>query len=186
MSLNTTETANNTWNEESATQWFDKREWKKGLSLEPHQTVNAVTFAEQYHKNKSVWDKSFEFLKNSLETKEPGKYEIDGDNAYAIITEAPSKTPEIARWEAHEKYIDIQYVIKGEEKIGVTPLSNATVTKSYDEANDYANYEADGELYTAKPGVFFLFFPEDVHRPNILVEGFEIVKKVVIKVRMAG
>jgi YhcH/YjgK/YiaL family protein len=173
-------------NEESATEWFAKKEWKNGLSLEPHETTNKITFAEQYHKNKTAWDEAFEFLADNLEAKEPGKYEIAGDNVYAIITEQPSKTPEMAKWEAHEKFIDIQYVIKGEEKIGITPLSTATLSKPYDETNDYSNYEADGPLYSAKPGTFFLFFPDDVHRPNILVEGFDVVKKVVIKVRVAG
>jgi biofilm protein TabA len=179
-------TIRNTLNEKDATQWFDKSEWKNGLALNPHPSVNKLTLADQYHKNKAVWDKSFAFLKdNNLETLEPGKYEIDGDNAYAIVTENPSKTPEMAKWEAHLKYIDIQYVIKGEEKIGVTTLSLSTVSKPYDETNDYANYDAEGTLYTAKPGTFFLFFPDDVHRPNILIEGFEVVKKVVIKVKVA-
>ncbi len=181
----TNETANNTWNENSAAEWFAKKEWKNGLLLEPHETTNKIIFAEQYHKNKTAWDKAFKFLGGNLEAKEPGKYEIDGDDVYAIITDQPSKEPEMAKWEAHEKFIDIQYVIKGEEKIGITPLSTATVSKPYDEANDYANYEAEGKSYTAKPGTFFLFFPDDVHRPNILVKGFEVVKKVVIKVRVA-
>ncbi|MDB4903635.1 MAG: hypothetical protein JWQ63_2916 [Mucilaginibacter sp.] len=191
MSLNSTgtskikETANNTWNQNSAAEWFNKEEWKNGLSLKPHETTNKITFAEQYRKNKTAWDKAFKFLGGNLEGKEPGKYEIDGDDVYAIITEAPSKEPEMAKWEAHEKFVDIQYVIKGEEEIGIIPLSTATVSKPYDEANDYANYEAEGKSYTAKPGTFFLFFPDDVHRPNILVKGYEVVKKVVIKVRVA-
>jgi len=176
----------NTLNKTAASKWFAKKEWKNGLLLNPHLTVNKLTFADQYHKNQSIWDKAFAFLRdNNLETIEPGKYEIDGDNVYGIITEAPSKTPENAKWEAHLRYIDIQYVIKGEEKIGVTPFSNATVSKPYDDVNDYALYDAKGKLYTAKPGTFFLFFPDDVHRPNILIKGFEVVKKVVIKVKMA-
>jgi biofilm protein TabA len=175
-----------TWNEQNAAEWFAKSEWKKGLDLNPHASVNQLTFAEQYHKNQSGWDKAFAFLRdNNLETIEPGKYDFDGDNAYAIVTEAPSKTPEMAKWEAHLRYIDIQYVIKGEEKIGVTTLSLSTVSKPYDETNDYANYDAEGTLYTAKPDTFFLFFPDDVHRPNILIDGFEVVKKVVIKIKVA-
>jgi len=186
MSLNPTDTTNNTWTEENAAGWLAKNEWKNGLGLQPHETVNAVTFADQYHKNKTAWDKAFAFLHdNNLETIAPGKYDIEGEAAFAIITEAPSKLPEAAKWEAHLKYIDIQYVIRGEEQIGVTTLAAATVSKPYDETNDYANYYAEGTLYTAKPGTFFLFFPDDVHRPNILVEGFEVVKKVVIKVRVA-
>jgi YhcH/YjgK/YiaL family protein len=186
MSLNSTDTNNNTWTEENAADWLTKNEWKNGLVLQPHETVNAVIFAEQYHKDKTAWDKAFAFLRdNNLETITPGKYDIDGDAVFAFVTEAPSKLPEAAKWEAHLRYNDIQYVINGEELIGVTPLATATLSKPYDETNDYANYEADGILYTAKPGTFFLFFPDDVHRPNILVPGFEVVKKVVIKVRVA-
>jgi YhcH/YjgK/YiaL family protein len=45
---------------------------------------------------------------------------------------------------------------------------------------------AGGKFYTAKPGTFFLFFPQDVHRPNIKVKGYDLVKKLVIKIRMAA
>ncbi|HEY2582489.1 MAG TPA: YhcH/YjgK/YiaL family protein [Mucilaginibacter sp.] len=186
MSNTTGAVIKNIWNEKSAAKWFANKDWKNGLSLKPHLSVNKSTFAGQYHKYQTGWDKAFKFLKdNNLETIEPGKYEIDGDNVYAIITEAPSKEFEQSKWEAHEKFIDIQYVIKGEEKIGVTPLSAATVSKPYDDTNDYANYEADGKYYTAKPGTFFLFFPDDVHRPNVKVKGHGIVKKAVIKIRIA-
>ena len=172
--------------EQTAIAWFNKMEWKNGLSTKPHPTVNKLVFARQYHNNQEVWDKSLAFLRdNDLNTIDPGKYEIDGEHAFAIITEAPSKTFDAAKWEAHLKYIDIQYVIRGAEKIGITPLALSTVSKPYDEANDYANYEAEGTFYTATPAEFFLFFPEDVHRPNILIEGFEVVKKIVIKVQIA-
>src|SRR4051812_36680537 len=164
------------WTAESANKWLHQNEWRNGLKLEIHPSVNKIEFADQYHKNKVLWDKVFSFLRDSdLVNLKPGRHEIDGDNAYALITEAPSKTLEQSAWESHKKYIDLQYVIKGKEKIGVTPLSAATVTKPYDEEKDYANYAAHGEYYIADPDIFFLFFPDDVHRPNIKVDGFDIV-----------
>jgi biofilm protein TabA len=170
-------------NKKNAAKWMKSNEWKNGLTLEVHPSVNEVEFSDQYHKNKAAWDKAFAFMRDhDLSALAPEKYVIDGDNVYAMITEAPSKTFEQSAWESHKKYIDIQYVIKGEEKIGVVPLSKATVSKPYDETKDYANYTAEGEYYTAKPGTFFLFFPNDVHRPNIKVEGYDVVKKLVIKV----
>ena len=173
------------WTEKSATKWLRSNEWKNGLKLDVHPSVNKIVFAEQYHKNKAVWDKAFAFLRDSnLLTLKPGKYVIDGDNAYATITEAPSKTFEQSAWESHRKYIDLQYVIKGEEKIGVAPIATATVIKPYDDSRDAANYNADGQYYIAIPGTFFLFFPGDAHRPNIKVDGYDIVKKLVIKIRM--
>ena len=84
---------------------------------------------------------------------------LDGDNVYATITEGPAKTFEQSAWESHRKYIDLQYVIKGKEKIGVTAVSTATIIKPYDETKDVANYNAEGQFYLAEPDTFFLFFP---------------------------
>jgi biofilm protein TabA len=188
LSLTLVATAQETkpWTKKSAAKRMKSNEWKNGLTLEAHPSVNEVEFGEQYHKNKAEWDKAFAFMRDQdLSALKPDKYVIDGDNVYAMLTEAPSKTFEQSAWESHRKYIDIQYVIRGEEKIGVAPLSKATVSKPYDEAKDYANYTAEGQYYIAKPGRFFLFFPGDVHRPNIKIEGYDMVKKLVIKVRVA-
>jgi biofilm protein TabA len=173
------------WSEKSATKWLHSKEWRNGLKLKVHPSVNKVVFAKQYHKNKAVWDRAFAFLTDSdLLTLKPGKHVIDGDNAYATITEAPSKEFDQSAWESHRKYIDLQYVIHGEEKIGVAPVTSARVTKPYNEKTDAANYEAEGQYYIAKPGTFFLFFPGDAHKPNIKVDRYNVVKKLVIKIRV--
>ena len=174
------------WTENTAATWLNKKEWKNGLKLDVSPSVNKIVFAEQYHKNQAAWDKAFAFLRDSDLTKlKPGKYPIDGTNVYATITEAPSKEFQNSAWESHRKYIDLQYVIKGQETIGVAPVSKATVTKPYNEASDGANYNAEGQYYIAMPGIFFLFFPGDAHRPNIKVAGFDVVKKIVIKIKVA-
>jgi biofilm protein TabA len=174
------------WTEKSAAEWLHKKEWANGLKVKPHASVNKVTFATQYHKNQVVWDKVFAFMRDSnLTTIKPGKYVINGDNAFASITEAPSKEFDKSAWESHRKYIDLQYVIRGKEKIGVEELSKATVTKPYNETGDGANYTAEGKFYIADPSEFFLFFPDDVHRPNIKLDGYDVVKKLVIKIKVA-
>jgi YhcH/YjgK/YiaL family protein len=164
--------------------WVKSKVWADGLKINVYHEVDATEFKKQYEANKATWDKVFKFLGDSskLATLAPGKYPIDGKNAYASITYAPSKTFETSKWESHRKYIDLQYVINGEEKIGVVPISKAVVTEPYDEAKDVAHYSSDGTYYTATPGEFFLFFPADVHRPNIKVDGYDNVKKLVIKI----
>lgn len=63
------------------------------------------------------------FLKNSdLEHMEVGRYEIDGDDIYAMIQKQTTAAPENKKAESHYKYIDIQYLICGEEMQGVAPL----------------------------------------------------------------
>ncbi|HVW97030.1 MAG TPA: YhcH/YjgK/YiaL family protein [Mucilaginibacter sp.] len=174
----------NMWNETTAKIWLTKKNWKKGLKPDVSPAVNAVVFAQQYHKNPKLWNKVFAFLRDSDLTKmKPGKYVIDGTDAYASISEGPSKTFEASKWESHRKYIDLHYVITGEETIGEAPVSEATVTNHYDEATDNANYEVKGKFYLATPDTFFLFFPGEAHRPNIKVPGYDVVKKLVIKIR---
>jgi YhcH/YjgK/YiaL family protein len=168
----------------SAKAWVKDRVWANGLKLKLNSSTNNVEFAKQYAANKAAWDKAFEFLRErNLETIEPGKYPLDGDNVYASITEGPSKEPEQAAWESHQNYIDLQYVIRGKEKIGVAPIESLTVTKPYDPTKDFANYSGDGKYFTATPDEFFLFFPSDGHRPNMKVDGYDKVKKLVIKIK---
>lgn len=171
----------------TAENWLKSSKWKDGLKLEVAPSVNAAEFYKQYYNNKAVWDKVFLYLKQTnLDTLSTGKHPIDGDNAYASVTEAPSKELDKAGWESHKKYIDLQYVIKGKERIDVIDINKATVTNPYNEAKDAANYTAEGKSYIAEPGTFYLFFPQDVHRPNIKVEGYDVVKKLVIKIKVVN
>lgn len=179
-------TSNNEWDAKKASKWFKQKEWRKNLRLKPHPSTDKVAFATQYHKNKEVWDKAFAFLSNqNLDTLPKGKYPIDGTKVFATVTEGPNKEFDKTNWESHRKYIDLQYIIKGKEKIGVAPVEEATVTKPYDESKDVANYSAQGKYYIAKPGTFFLFFPNNAHRPSIKVDGYDNVKKLVIKIEVA-
>jgi|SRR6185437_13858298 len=166
--------------------WFKKQEWLGGLKLQPHSSVDVQEFARQYHNNKKYFDEAFDFLKNHDLTKLlPGKYPIDGDNVYAAVTNDPTKDFEVSKWESHLKYIDLQYVISGEEKIGVAPASTLTITDPYNKENDVAHYTGPGKIFDAKPGTFFLFFPGTAHRPNITAGGNKPDLKIVIKIKSA-
>lgn len=174
------------WTKKEVKHWYKHKEWLNGFTVKPNKTINSVEFAKQYHANKSYWDKAFLFLKNNdLKNISKGKYTIDGDNVYALVTQNPSKDFDSTQWESHKKYIDIQYVIEGKEMIGMHPAANSTVIKKFDAAKDVINYITEGKLYVATPSTFFIFFPADAHRPNITLGGNKVVKKVVIKVKVA-
>ncbi|HVY73726.1 MAG TPA: YhcH/YjgK/YiaL family protein [Puia sp.] len=170
-----------------AAAWVAKGEWKKGLTVKPHASINPLEFEKQYHSNQQTWDKAFEFLnRKDLAGLAVGKYPIDGDKAYALISEYESKDLDKTQWESHRKYIDLQYVISGKEKIGVLPLAKAVVTEAYDESKDIAHYSSDaGTYYVAEPGTFFLFFPQDAHRPGNRDGNSIHVRKMVIKIAYA-
>ena len=170
-----------------AKKWFKKKDWLNGLSVTPHSSIDKVQFARQYHLNQAAWDKAFAYLKNTdLKTLANGRHVIDGDNVYAIVTEAPTKDYDKTAFESHRKYIDLQYVITGEEKMAKTPVTSVTVNKPYDAAADIAYYTGDGKIYVVPAGTFMLFFPTEAHRPNITPSGNKVVKKIVIKIRVAN
>jgi YhcH/YjgK/YiaL family protein len=76
------------------------------------------------------------------------------------VAEYYGKQKPDALYESHKKYIDIQYVIKGEELIGLTTLDKVAVRDPYSEEKDIAFYDFDGGDYLkATPKNFFLFFP---------------------------
>jgi biofilm protein TabA len=178
---------NNDWSKHKAKKWFKKKEWLNGLSITPHSSIDEVQFAKQYHLNKASWDKAFAYLKNTdLKALASGRHVIDGANVYAIVTEAPSKDYDKTAFESHRKFIDLQYVITGEENMAKAPLASVTVNKPYDEAADIAYYTGEGKICTVPAGTFMLFFPTEAHRPNITPGGNKVVKKIVIKVNVAN
>jgi biofilm protein TabA len=176
--------AQSTPNKKQVKKWYKKQEWKAGFAPKPHKTTDKEALYVQYHKNPEWWAKAFAFLQQDLKNLAPGKYPIAGEDVYASVTNNNSRDLDSTQWEGHRKFIDIQYVIHGEELIGVYPIENAQVTKAYDDKKDVLNVSADGKLYKAKPSTFFIFFPSDAHRPNITPGGNQKVKKVVIKVRV--
>ena len=180
------QTGNKPLTGKQAKEWFATKDWLGGLKMEPHKTIDIPEFARQYQANKDFWDKAFAFLKNQdLQTLAVGRYPIDGENVFAIVTKNPTKDFDSTLWESHRNYIDLHEVISGEEKIGVQSIGKLTVSKPYDASKDLANYAGTGEAWLASPGAFFLFFPSDAHRPSISTGGNKIDKKIVIKIRYA-
>ena len=74
-------------NVKKANKWVKSHIWAKDLKIKPDPSINSVEFERQYERNKESWDKAFAYLGDEkLSTIAPGKYPIDGDNVFAIIT----------------------------------------------------------------------------------------------------
>jgi YhcH/YjgK/YiaL family protein len=176
-----------TWSSEETDKWFEKKEWLGGWQVTPDESINRKEFAVSYFKNRERWDKAFAFMKDSdLKSLELKRYDIDGDNLYAPVSEYWSKTEETAKFEAHKKYIDIQYVISGTEQMSVAPLSAlGEVTVPYDEAKDVGFMTVtDARHFVATPEKVFIFFPSDIHRPGLRLGDSTLVRKIVVKVKV--
>jgi len=130
----------------------------------------------------------FAFLERAdLATLPMGKHEIQGDAVFALAMKAPSKTTSEARFESHRDYIDIQYLLSGEEMIGVAPVGQLRGATPYDAAKDlifYATPDRYHEL-AIPPGGFAVFFPWEGHMPLCHSRGPRELHKVVIKVSLS-
>lgn len=171
-------------NETKTSDWYKSHEWLNGLTLNPHASVNEQEFSRQYQANKQGWDKAFEFLKTTdLDGLAPGRYPIDEGNVFAMVSEVAPLEMEQVKWEAHRNFNDLQYIVQGKAKMGVAPVDQANVIEPYDSQKDIAFYDAEGEYYDAEPGTFFIFSPQEAHRPAIKMDGYDQIKRIVIKVR---
>lgn len=172
------------WTDDEVNSWFEKMDWLGGWNVAPDNSINKRTFAILYHKNQKHWDQAFHFLKSAnLKDLPAGKQELEGEHVFVTVQEYFGKAKPDAFYESHKKYVDIQYVIKGEEIIGLTTPDKVTVNEPYNEEKDIAFYDFDGGDYLkATPEEFFLFFPEDIHRPSITTGDSIQIRKIVVKI----
>src|SRR5574340_275000 len=108
--------------------------------------IDHLKNAALYYGMSEKFAAAFNYLKNSdLSNINPGKYEIDGSNIYALVQRYMTKPRENGFWEAHRRYIDIQYVVKGVELIGYANLDNLKAGE-YDEAKDFLPLQGNGDF----------------------------------------
>ena len=148
--------------------------------------TDSIENAQKYYNLGLNFQKGFEFLIHAdLQNLENGKYQIDGDDIFVSVQDYNTKPESEGKFEAHKKYADIQFIIKGEEKIGYTNIKNCTPTTFYDDANDIMFLDGKGDFITAKKNTFLIFMPQDAHMPCISIDASKYVKKAVVKVKIS-
>ena len=115
----------------------------------------------------------------------PGRYEVDGRGAFALVSEYQTRPLAECFIECHRHYIDIQLLLSGREGIGFCSRS-AGREFPYDEEKDFLKLEGNTDFFTLQPGAFAVFFPDDGHMPTVLLDGTPAaVKKIVFKIPVA-
>jgi len=147
--------------------------------------IDTIPNASKYYSVHPLFEQAFNWIKSTdLPNAEVGTTQI-ADGLKAIISDGQGKTKEdsLKKFECHDKNIDIQLCIRGNETIGWKPREKCMTPNG-----DY-NPDKDVRFFNDAPDMFFdltdnqfgIFFPEDVHAPMI---GEGIVKKLVIKVKV--
>ncbi len=120
-------------------------------------------------------------LNNDLRTLPEGRHSIRGEEIFITVTSSPMRTRQEARPEAHDRYIDIQLPLDGEETYGWASRPDMQrPCAPFDTDRDIVFFEDEPSAYvTLHPGQFVLFFPTDAHAPLI---GDGTVRKCIVKV----
>jgi YhcH/YjgK/YiaL family protein len=129
---------------------------------------------------------AFEFLEKLPVNKPAGRYDLDGDNCYALVQAYTTKPLDQAKFETHRQYIDIQFIQTGRETMLWSPLAALTqVTQPYLAERDVIFYATPPQMTPINlgEGQFVIFFPTDGHAGGLECGGPSEVRKVVIKVR---
>lgn len=132
--------------------------------------------------------KAIEYLKsNDFAAMEPGLYEIQGREIYAQVMDAVTRPVEEGKPESHEKYVDVQFLVSGRERLGFAPdTGNSEVEERFEERDLILYKSVENESFVeAAPGCYSIFFPADIHRPTLISGEAMTVRKVVVKVSTA-
>ena len=131
-------------------------------------------------------EKALHFLRTTdFTTLEPGVVEIEGRNIFAQVLDLTTKDLHENRPEVHRRYLDIQFLAWGEEKIGIAiDTGNNEISESLLEQRDIIFYhDSEHESFIEMiPGSYAIFFPQDVHRPGCIKSTATPIRKIVVKV----
>lgn len=132
---------------------------------------------------KYVRDTNFDELEN-------GRHEIEEGKIYANIQEYDTKPLDEGKYEAHRQYVDIQFMIKGEEKMGTGNIDVFDENTQYDEEKDVVflqlkpGKDDQVRMLHVREREFAIFYPQDAHMPCLEVDSSKPVRKVIVKIKL--
>jgi len=149
--------------------------------------LDTLANAIRYESLNSRFAKAFAYLRTVDGTQALGRHDLDGDHCFALVQTYETKPLEKAKFEAHRKYIDVQFIHSGRETILWAPLAAMQEeTMAYSEEKEAALWKLvpDVTPLHMSAGHFAILFPQDAHAPCIEWDKPEQVLKVVVKVAL--
>ena len=129
--------------------------------------------------------RTFEWLRNAdIDKLDQKKYVIEADKIWVSVQRYTSKPREECAVEGHEKYIDVQYVVRGKEMVGYENRAGKTATQPYDPAGDIQFFEDKCDMVAIPEGSFYIAYPDDLHMTKCQYEEPVDMVKLVAKVKL--
>ena len=140
-----------------------------------------IKYCDTYIGLNDTFAKVFNALKELNSGTPAGRIDID-ENAWINVNDVQKEQGEDFLFEDHKKYLDIHYVIKGEEQFAYSVIDSLDSEKEYNDADDYELLKGEGEVISLKEGDFCIVYPQDAHAP--FVGKSDVLKKAVAKVKI--
>lgn len=144
--------------------------------------LSTLSQAERYATLHPLFPRAFDYIRNTdLRALKPGRYAIDGENLFIIVEQVDGRTREAAKLECHRRYIDIQLVLEGVDKMGWKPLAacRQPVSDFNAEKDIQFFHDAPASWISTPPDHFCIFFPDDAHAPLVSTRK---IHKVIFKI----
>ena len=125
-------------------------------------------------------EEAFEAI-SSLTSLEPKTYPLSNGNRFFVAV-GTTRDPDLA--EAHRKYMDIQYIVKGQEVMGWAPLDACTPSGEFNVDGDCGMYSGNFQFLTITEGNCYVAFPEDAHMPAVYLDTPKDFVKIVVKLKV--
>lgn len=137
--------------------------------------------AEHYYSINPFIREGVEFLLKNIDAP-AGRYEIRGEDCFLTIVEGTKRDRSEAKLEVHNRYVDVQFVLKGTETFGYKARVNCEkLSGEFDSTSDIGFFEDAPTTYVdGVEGDMLIFFPADGHAPLV---GQGVVRKAILKVR---
>lgn len=144
--------------------------------------IDRIENASLYHSLHPRVKQAFDYINQiDIHAIAVGRHEVDGAFLYALVQEYTTKRQGEGKWEAHRRYIDLQYVVEGAEGMGYANFHHLKQGE-YIPEKDFLPLFGDADQVTLRSGCFVLLFPEDAHMPGMELGEPTRVRKIVLKI----
>src|SRR3990172_955374 len=130
--------------------------------------------------------KAIDFLQSpDIHYLPDGRVDIDGEHVFALVQRYETVLADNPRFEYHRTYMDIQYIVSGEEILGWAPAGRMVISEAYDTEKDVCfGTVPKGEITPVylQAGQVAVLYPEDGHAPKLAAGSPSAVIKIVVKI----
>lgn len=106
------------------------------------------------------------------------------DGNKILVQAGTTRNAEGRESEAHRAYLDIQYIVEGEETVGWAPLETLTPTEEFNTVKDKCMYAGPVDFMRIGAGYCYVVYPEDAHMPGVHLDEPHEYKKLVVKLKV--